>query len=452
VRVIAKGAAMSVKVRPYQGKTGVWEVDVRVLLPNGERFREKRKSPTSSKTGSQRWGEERERHILLSGPPKEQKEVPTLEQFASRFIDEHAKANRQKPSGIAAKETILRKHLIPVLGSQRLDAISNEQVQRLKLQLQDKAPKTVNNVLTVLNVLLKSAVAWKVIDTVPCSIRLLRVERSEAAFHEFDSYERLLDAARRLDWRTYLLVLLGGEGGLRVGEMVALQWTDIDHERGRIWVRHSDHRGQLTTPKNGKTRFVTMTHRLAAALRKHRHPRSGRVLCKDDGQPLTRQGAWSRVRYAARRADVPTGVHILRHTFCSHLMTKGGLPGAIQRLVGHQDATMTQRYMHLSPDVVDGTIRLLERGQPALPDGDMLETGTGPARNVNGQNELSGWEAGIRTSITWSRGWRTMQRCAQWACYATTAIETRVHEHFAQQNSHKLSPEVRTDPAASAGC
>jgi hypothetical protein len=56
-----------------------------------------------------------------------------------------------------------------------------------------------------------------------------------------------------------------------------------------------------------------MTERLAAAIRQQRHLRSRRVLCKDDGTPITRQGAWSRVRYAAKRAKVPTVVHILRH-------------------------------------------------------------------------------------------------------------------------------------------
>jgi hypothetical protein len=66
-----------------------------------------------------------------------------------------------------------------------------------------------------------------------------------------------------------------------------------------------------------------MTERLAAAIRQQRHLRSRRALCKDDGTPLTRQGAWSRVRFAAKRAKVPTGVHILRHTFCSHLAMQG---------------------------------------------------------------------------------------------------------------------------------
>src|SRR5262249_39484253 len=127
------------------------------------------------------------------------------------------------------------------------------------------------------------------------------------------AYERLLEAALSIDSRTYLIALLGGEGGMRVGEIVALEWADIDLERRQIGIRHSDWRGQLTTPKNGRGRFVAMTERVATALRKHRHLRSSRVLCKDGGQPITRQGAWSRVRYAAHRANVPTGVHILRH-------------------------------------------------------------------------------------------------------------------------------------------
>ena len=145
---------MSVKIRPF--RSGGWEVDIRVLLPNGEELRERKKAPVTSKSGAQRWGQDRERHLLQHGRPEPKKEVPTVQEFASRFLDGHARANRQKPSGIAAKETILRTHLLPIFASQRLDQIDSEQVQRLKLHLHGKAPKTVNNVLSVLNVLLKN--------------------------------------------------------------------------------------------------------------------------------------------------------------------------------------------------------------------------------------------------------------------------------------------------------
>ena len=107
--------------------------------------------PVASKSAAQRWGEDRERHLLLHGNPRPTKEVPTLEEFAPRFIDGYTRANRQKPSGIAAKETILNVHLRPALGAKNLDAITNENVQRLKARLCKRAPKTVNNVLTVLN-------------------------------------------------------------------------------------------------------------------------------------------------------------------------------------------------------------------------------------------------------------------------------------------------------------
>ena len=62
------------------------------------------------------------------------KEVPTLEEFAPRFLDGYARANRQ-PSGIAAKETIGQVRLLPLRGGRRLDEITTEDIQRLKHNL-----------------------------------------------------------------------------------------------------------------------------------------------------------------------------------------------------------------------------------------------------------------------------------------------------------------------------
>jgi hypothetical protein len=136
---------------------------------------------------AQRWGQDRERYLLQHGPPTLEKEVPTLETFAPRFVDGHARANRQKPSGIAATESILKWHLLPALGAKRLDAITNEQVQKLKLALAHLAPKTVNNVLTVLSTLLKKAVEWGDLDTLPCTIKLLSNPKKTMGFHDFEA-------------------------------------------------------------------------------------------------------------------------------------------------------------------------------------------------------------------------------------------------------------------------
>ena len=124
---------MSVTIRPY--RSGGWEVDITISASRRQsQYRERKRASRFSKSAAQRWAQDRERYLLQHGPPTDAKEVPTLEAFAPRFVDGHARANRQKPSGIAAKESILKWHLVPALGAKRLDAITNEQVQRLKLR------------------------------------------------------------------------------------------------------------------------------------------------------------------------------------------------------------------------------------------------------------------------------------------------------------------------------
>jgi len=371
---------MSITIRPY--RRGGWEVDIRVVTPDGTRqLRERKRAPVSSRTAAQRWAEGLERLLFekLMAPPDQDnsppKEVPTLRQFASRFIDGHSRANRQKPSGVAAKEMIIRVHLAPVVGDKRLDAIKTEDVQHLKGGLRTKAPKTVNNVLTVLNVLLKKAVEWEVIDRMPCTITLLPVPKTSMSFYDFEEYERLVAAARFISRSTPLIVLLGGEAGLRCGEMIALEWKDVDLEKRQLCVQRSDWNGQVTSPKGGRLRYVPMTLRLAASLREHRHLKGSRVLCQDDGQPLTRQMVQYQVLRASRRAKVPEeGVHILRHSFCSHLAMRGAPAKAIQELAGHRDLGMTQRYMHLNPAALDSAIRLLDQASGVKNFGDILAT------------------------------------------------------------------------------
>ena len=367
---------MSVKIRKY--RRGGWEVDIRVELPDGTERRERKKAPVSSKSGALRWAHARESVLFLHRPTKARKEAPTLGEFADRFVDGYARANRQKPSGIAQKESILRVHLVPALGRRRLDGITNEDVQRLKARLGGKAPSTTNNVLTVLSTLLKTAVEWDILEHVPCTIRLLRRPRTSAAFHDFDAFEQLVEAAQSVDAETHLLVLLGGEAGLRCGEKMALEWRDVDLTRGQIAVQRSEWKGHVTTTKGGRVRHIPLTRRLAAALRTHQHLRGTRVLGTKNGQPLTQKMVQDRVRWASRRARLEQeGVHILRHTFCSHLAMRGAPARAIQELAGHQDLSTTQRYMHLSPAALDSAIRLLDGPNPVPTFGDILETGGG---------------------------------------------------------------------------
>ena len=193
-----------------------------------------------------------------------------------------------------------------MFGRRRLDAIKSEDVQRLKAQLEVKSPKTVNNVLNVLSVLLKRAVEWDVIERMRCTVKLLRVDTGTAAFHDFDDYERFVDVAQSIDIRTLLVVLLGGDAGLRCGEIIGLEWADVDLAKRQLCVRQSDWNGQLGTPKSGRLRYVPLTQRLTAALVEHRHLRSS-VVCQTDGSPFTRQIVQNRMILAARRANVRRG-------------------------------------------------------------------------------------------------------------------------------------------------
>ena len=237
---------MSAKIRKY--RRGGWEVDVTARLPDGTEIRERRKARVSSKSAAQRWGEERERHLSLHGRPEPKKEVPTLAQFAPRFLEGHARANQQKPSGVVAKESILRVHLIPLFGDKRLDEITTEQV---------------------------------------------------------------------------------------LGEMIGLEWRDVDFAKRQLCVQRSDWRGHITVPKGGRLRYVGMTVRLAAALKEHRHLRSARIICQPDGSPLTQWMVRDQVERAARKGNVPMkGVHHLRHTFCSHLAMQEHLRGQSRNSLG----------------------------------------------------------------------------------------------------------------------
>ena len=177
-------------------------------------------------------------------------------------------------------------------------------------------------------------------EGMPCTIRQVKTSRPVMSFHDFDAFEQLVAAAQAVDANTHLIVLLGGEAGLRCGEMMALEWSDVE-ATGYLSVVRSEWRGQVTVPKGGRGRRLRLTVRLQKALRNYRHLPSPRVLCEH------------------------TGVHALRHTFCSHLVMRGAVPQQVQELAGHEDLSTTQRYMHLSPEAVDSAIQLLDQPVPA---------------------------------------------------------------------------------------
>jgi integrase len=87
--------------------------------------------------------------------------------------------------------------------------------------------------------LLEKAVEWGERDRVPCRIKLLPNPKKTMGFHDFDQYERLLTVALRRGTDAYVMVLLGGDARLRLGESIALEWRDIDPDARRRMGRRS---------------------------------------------------------------------------------------------------------------------------------------------------------------------------------------------------------------------
>ena len=229
--------------------------------PDGKALRERIVVPiVNNKTVAKEWAEQRERHLAINGKTTpharpEKKEVPTFSDFAQRFYDSGV-AEQLKPSAIATRESIMRVHLIPALGQKRLDQIEVMDVNDLKKRLAGREKKTVNNVLGCLSAVLKLAVEEKALERLPWTkLGIFKVDKADRAFYTFEQYRLLREVAEQEDWRANLVVLLGGDAGLRLGEMMALEWDDVGFGlgggAGLLVVRQSEWKRSVTQHQGG---------------------------------------------------------------------------------------------------------------------------------------------------------------------------------------------------------
>lgn len=354
-----------------------WIVDINFEHPDGRQERVRKVSPLQSKRGAEQY-ERQLRQALLDGSHgrEEAEPAPKLREFEEQFITEYCEANKQKPSGVESKKAILKQHLVPLFGERRLDSMGAADEDRLKRHFGTNAASTYNNAASVLNVVLKAAKRWNKIAQVPHRFQLLKREKGRPKFYDFDQYEWLVEASRKCDPRIELLELLGGEAGLRRGEIIALEWPDIDLRRGLITVERSEWKGKVTATKGMKYRVVPMTKRLQQALAAHRHLRGPRVLYTDAGESVTAKVLQKWMARAQQRAGLrATGaIHLLRHTFCSHLAMRGATALSIQQLAGHQSMQTTLGYMHLAKGETERAIRLLDDRSDVIASGNMTAT------------------------------------------------------------------------------
>ncbi len=359
--------AVNVRERKLPSGGSHWQADIRVRLPSGVLHRERLKAPGNTRSQALRWARQREAHILRfglgeRGGSKKPRGVPTLAEFAPRFIQDHVVANRLSPTTKRDYENTIKNHLIPVLGNIRLDKLEVRHVQALKRR--DLAATTTNKMLNQLKALLRAAVNWGVIES---RIEITGVKQPDKhpKFYDFAEYKRLVTAAKALSPELYAIVRLGGDAGLRCGEILGLQWANVNFKRHKVYVCDNLVRARdqgawiLRTPKGGRPRWLPMSVPLEKAI--EALPRRGEhVITNDAGRHMTPNALTRRLARAQRDAELkPCGPHILRHTFCSHLVLRGVHVRTIQKLAGHAELSTTEIYMHLVSEVEEDAIRRL---------------------------------------------------------------------------------------------
>lgn len=353
---------MNIRIRPV--RKGVWEVDIHTETPAGKRVRQRVHSPVSSKQATERWARERER-VLALGLDTNAPEIPTLATFTDRYFAHWVTARRHKETGIATRKRAMTLHVLPVIGQTRLSEITEEMLGEIIAGMAGAQPRTVNGAISTLGAILRVAVRWRVIPALPCPIDLVKVPRQEKPFYDFDEFERLVSAAARIDWKAHLVALLGGRAGLRRGELLALRWVDVNLDRGTLTVRRQSTNGRISPPKGNHERTIDLAAVLTAAIEAHRHVRGELVICWDDGSPVCESSLARLANSAAKSAGLLPGVHILRHTYISHLAMRGVPMRTIMEMAGHLSLATTMAYAHLSPIATREGIAALDRGDVA---------------------------------------------------------------------------------------
>jgi integrase len=203
-----------------------------------------------------------------------------------------------------------------------------------------RTPAAVNREISVLKRLLGKAVAWGMTRTnVASGIKPLKEPKGRLRYLEVEEAGRLLqEAARSENPHLYPILLTALETGMRRGEIMQLRRNDLDMKTGRIYIPDTI---------IGEPRHAPASTKLMAVLSKiPPHPETEVIFAGKDGEPF--HDVRTSFENACRRAGVRDfHFHDLRHTFVTHMIDAGIELYVIGKIIGHTNATMTERYGHL---------------------------------------------------------------------------------------------------------
>ena len=325
------------------------------------RIRYRQSSPENSYAGAKAY-ESVMRQRLARGEnvnteAEKTKKTQTFQEFSKQWFEVYVKTNN-KYSEATNKASILRAHLIPFFGPKRLDQINGLDIENFKTKEMKVglSNKSINNFLIVISRCLKVAQEWGVIEKIP-RIKLLKVQTQKFDHLSEQECQLLLDNCNRL-LRDMVLVAL--KTGLRFGELIALEWKDIDFVNNQMTIRQSFYRGRLGGTKSNKIRFVPLLDEVCEVL-KSRIRKNNFIFSKEGGEPLNSVLCLRWLHSACEKAGLrKIGWHTLRHTFASQLAQRGVSVTLVKELLGHSDIRTTMRYSHLTNSATREAILLLD--------------------------------------------------------------------------------------------
>jgi integrase len=285
--------------------------------------------------------------------------VPTLQHFGTRFMEAIETRCGEKPRTVVFYRGMFNRLLDygPLAGA-RLDDIDEALIEGF---VQDRrrvfALATVNRQLATLRRALRLACEWKVIPRVP-RVRLLPGERVRE-FVLSREQERLYLAAAPQPLHDVALLIL--ESGLRVGEALNLEWPDIHFEPaggaklGYLHVREGK-------SKHAK-RNLSLTARASEMLTTQKAAATSLcVFGRESGGPwlVTSLSHQHQRLRALLKLPKDFVIHSLRHTMLTRLGEAGVDAFAIMRIAGHSTITVSQRYVHPTPEALERAFEKLE--------------------------------------------------------------------------------------------
>ncbi|MFE6071899.1 tyrosine-type recombinase/integrase [Streptomyces sp. NPDC056525] len=358
-----------------QRKDGRFQAAVYVLQPDGTRARKFAYGRT--------WAEcDAKRRELLdkadNGIP-----VPTRSAKLSEWLPywlDNVVQPRRKLSTYDKYETHVRLHLVPGIGSKRLESLSVADVRRFLVQLEKKTTAaTAKESHRVLRTALTAACREELITrNVATLVEPPRSKARELSPWSLDETLDFLAAARRDP--LYAAFVLAIAMGLRRGELIGLRWADVDLDRRVLYVRQQiqRRRGVLydDDPKGRRRRAVPLPAMCIAPLRWHRmrqndqRARAGEewkgsdyVFTTRTGSPVEPRNVYrSFTRVAASAGLRVIRLHDARHG-CATLLTAAGVaPRVVMEILGHSQISITMDvYTHVVQDTQREAISHMDR-------------------------------------------------------------------------------------------